>query len=81
MYGEDTYQFLRIMDRSPKVKQIKDAIYVYRNTPTGVINSKSGIHEGSKSIFFNAIREMLPLAKTADVRNSILKRLQRDGYR
>lgn len=81
MYGEDTYQFLKIMDKSPKIKQIHETIYTYRHTPTSAVNTKGGIHEKTKNIFFSAIRDMIKSSKNESVKRSIMKRLQRDGYR
>ena len=81
MYGEDTYQFLRIMDRNPKVRQIHETIYVYRNNPTGAVNTKNGIHEKTRGIFFDAIRKLSEEARTESVARSCLRRLERDGYR
>ena len=81
MFGEDTWQFLKTMDRFPKVKQIHEQIYVYRNNPSGAVNTRGGIHEKTKGIFIKSLEKMLETAKNPAVRNSILKRLQRDGYR
>lgn len=51
MFGEDTYQFIKLLEVNPVIKQISDIIYVYRNNPNGCINSSSYIRDKTSDIF------------------------------
>lgn len=80
MHGEDTYQFLRILDRSPSILQIPDEIYAYRIQPDSTIRSAvatgKGLYYDTKPIFYNAITELRKTAATDTVRASIDYRLE-----
>ena len=73
MRAEDTYQFLRILDTCPSVKQIDDLVYVYRYNPNGAIHS--GIFEQHRPIYIKALSELKHACRNANVIRSIDKRL------
>ena len=75
-HGEDTYQWLKVMDQNPVVKQIDYVIYVYnRYNPNGTINQKTNYLK-TKSVFYAAIQELSKIAKTDFVKQSIQYRIQ-----
>lgn len=75
MCGEDTYQWIQLMDKINTYKQIQDLIYVYRNNPAGVINTKT-IYNASKNTFYEELQKLLPSIKRLNVRKSIENRIK-----
>ena len=74
-HGEDTYQWLQIMDQNPSIKQIDDIIYVYnRFNPNGTINMQQHYLE-SKHIFYENIMQFKQHAIHDFIKQSIDYRL------
>lgn len=79
MFGEDTYQFVKLLEVNPVIKQISDIIYVYRNNPNGCINSSSYIRDKTSDIFYNAITHLMWETQNQNVKLSIRNRLDVDN--
>lgn len=82
-FGEDTWQWLMIMDKNPSISKCEDTIYVYHVNPVSTtqtaLRKHEGIHLKTKEIFYTKIQKYLQHAKTQNVIDSIQYRINRKG--
>lgn len=74
MRAEDTYQFLKILDKFPMIKQIFDIIYIYRRTATSAIQSAE--FKKHRPIYKQAMLDFKEICKNPYVRQSIINRFK-----
>jgi glycosyltransferase involved in cell wall biosynthesis len=79
MFGEDTYQLLKLCEKTDNWKQLQDVIYVYRSNPTSCVHTEGGRHSKSKMYFYGKILELKSTTQNESVRVSIENRLARSG--
>ena len=70
--GEDTYQWLKTLDKNPSYAQVQYPIFAYRQHEASTSHSLAFVED--RSIFVNALKEMLSDVKNPWVAASIRRR-------
>lgn len=73
MRAEDTFQWLRLLDKNPKVKQIYDEVFVYRRHTKSATSSE--IFKKHRPILIKALLELKTQMKNPHVIKSIENRI------
>ena len=73
-HAADNYQWCKILDKSPRIKEVDDIIYVYRRNPTSL--TRNGNYERDLQIYYDKMVELKNTLKNPNVIKSVDYRLE-----
>ena len=76
-HGADAYQFITLLDKKPKIKQINNIIYTYRRNPHSLtMSTTSTRYADDTQLFYTKLSLLLLTLKTESVRSAVLYRIK-----
>ena len=76
-HGADAYQFITLLDKNPKIKQINDIIYTYRRNPQSLtMTTNNTRYADDTQLFYMKLSLLMTKLKTESVRTAVLYRIK-----